>query len=91
MGVRPDNRLLDTPMRPVQCRRCAARVQVRKSSWQQTSVQWNAVAIDACVERRSAPPGPGPNGDFFESCSELQASIQDAAMGGVIPVLDDGY
>jgi hypothetical protein len=91
MPVRPDVRLLDAPMCAVECRRCAARVEVRKSSWQQTSVQWDAAATAACEERRTASPQPGPNGDFFESCSALHASIQEAALGGTLPVPDDGY
>ncbi|WP_209307477.1 hypothetical protein [Geodermatophilus sp. DF01-2] len=90
MAVRPDNRLLDTPMREVTCQRCSARVEVRKSSWQQTSVQWDAAAVAACEERRTSQPQPGPNGDFFESCSAMQASIQEAALGGAVPVPDDG-
>ncbi|RFU20533.1 ferredoxin [Geodermatophilus marinus] len=91
MAVRPDNRLLDTPMQEVTCRRCAARVEVRKGSWHQTSVQWNADALTACEERRAATAGPGPNGDFFEACASLRASIAEAATSGLIPVLDDGY
>jgi hypothetical protein len=39
MVIRPDNRLDDAPMVPVVCARCGAGVQVRKSSWNQTSVQ----------------------------------------------------
>lgn len=91
MTVRPDNRFLDAPMRAVECGRCSARVEVRKSSWQQTSVQWDAAATAACQERPDAQPLPGPNGNFFESCSALQASIRDAALGGAVPVPDDGY
>jgi hypothetical protein len=91
MTVRPDNRFLDTPMRAVECRRCSARVEVRKSSWHQTSVQWNAAAVAACKERRKAQPQQGPNGDFFESCSTLQETIREAALGGAVPVPDDGY
>jgi hypothetical protein len=91
MSVRRDNRLLDAPMRQVACRRCGARVEVRKSSWHQTSVQWDAAAVAACEERRDARPAPGPNGDFFESCSALQDSIREAALGGAVPVPDDGY
>ncbi len=91
MTVRPDVRLDDAPMRAVTCRRCSARVDVRKSSWQQTSVQWDTAAMAACEERREAAPLPGPNGNFFESCSALHASIQDAVTGGILPVPDDGY
>ncbi|MGY1812493.1 hypothetical protein [Blastococcus sp. SYSU D00820] len=92
MAVRPDNRLLDAPMRDVVCRRCSARVQVRKSSWQQTSVQWDTAAMAACEERRTAARrSDGPNGEFFIACASLQESIRDAALGGIVPVPDDGY
>ena len=44
--------------RPRWCRspasRCGARVLARKSSWNQTSVQWNAEASARCQERRDA-------------------------------------
>jgi hypothetical protein len=91
MAVRPDDRFLAAPLRSVDCRRCSARVEVRKSSWQQTSVQWPAEATAACEERKAAVPHPGPNGDFFESCASLQAAIQEAALGGAVPVPDDGW
>ena len=48
MTVRPDNRLSDAPMVPVHCKSCEARVLVRKSSWEQTSVQWDATATARC-------------------------------------------
>ena len=54
MTVRPDNRYADSPMVPVACRRCGARVLARKSSWNQTSVQWDAEASARCLERRDA-------------------------------------
>jgi len=38
-SVRVDNRLDDTPMMPVVCHDCGARVLARKSTWNQTSVQ----------------------------------------------------
>ena len=49
MTVRPDSRLADAPMVPVSCRRCGARVLARKSSWEQTSVQWDAAGTARCV------------------------------------------
>lgn len=91
MTVRPDNRLLDEPMRAVRCLQCAAQVEVRKSSWQQTSIQWHDEAVDACQERRTAKPLPGPNGDFFETCDALNESIRQAALGGALHVQDDQY
>ena len=54
MTVRPDNRLADSPMVPVACRRCGASVLARKSSWNQTSVQWSAQASAQCLERQDA-------------------------------------
>ena len=65
MTVRPDNRLADGAMQSVGCEACGARVEVRKSSWEQTSVQWHADALEACIERRAASPRPGPNGTAF--------------------------
>jgi hypothetical protein len=50
MTVRTDNRLTDAPMVPVTCRRCGAEVWARKSSWQQTSVQWDATAAALCPQ-----------------------------------------
>jgi methylmalonyl-CoA mutase cobalamin-binding subunit len=91
MTARLDNRLVDAPMRGVDCRRCCARVEVRKSSWHQTSVQWDAAATAACQERAEAALLPGLNGSFFESCSALRESIREAALGGAVPVSDDGY
>ncbi|SHW58399.1 Uncharacterised protein [Mycobacteroides abscessus subsp. abscessus] len=37
-------------MVPVGCERCGAQVLARKSSWQQTSVQWNADAESRCAQ-----------------------------------------
>ena len=53
-SVRVDNRLDETPMMPVTCRNCGARVLARKSTWNQTSVQWNADATARCTERAEA-------------------------------------
>ena len=87
MTVRPDNRLADTPMAPVACRRCAATVLVRKSSWHQTSVQWDAAAAPRCQERHDAQrllPG-----GLFLNCSALGDSIADAALRGALSTVDD--
>jgi hypothetical protein len=90
MTVRPDNRLADAPMVPVTCRRCGAEVLARKSSWQQTSVQWDAAAMARCPQRRDADLLSADGGrSVFLSCSELRESILQAARDGVLPVLDD--
>ncbi|WKG05916.1 ferredoxin [Mycolicibacterium sp. HK-90] len=90
MAVRQDNRLEDAPMLPVMCRRCGAGVQVRKSSWSQTSVQWSAAALGRCEERCTATQlfGPG-GGGLFLACSALGGSIDDAVRAGALPVVDE--
>ncbi|WP_405914012.1 ferredoxin [Streptomyces sp. NBC_00963] len=77
MAVRPDNRLLDAPMVPVACGTCGARVEARKSSWEQTSVQWNAEALAACSEHRTAGTGA-----VFTGCPALRITIRRAAAEG---------
>lgn len=84
MGVRPDNRLADAPMHPVACSTCAARVQVRKASWHQTSVQWSDEAKAACT---SWSPGSAVKG-FPPVCDRLRASIAQAVVDGTLPVVD---
>jgi len=90
MTVRPDNRLADAPMVAVMCRRCGAGVEARKSSWNQTSVQWTRTALRRCEERCEA----GQLADFggrglFLACSALNSSIVDAVRAGTLPVIDD--
>ncbi|MRH92410.1 ferredoxin [Nocardia sp. SYP-A9097] len=85
MTVHADERLLDGPMLPVRCRQCGAEVLARKSSWAQTSVQWNAAAMAACVERSTASvfsAHPLPH------CSQLRESLWTAAESGALPVLE---
>lgn len=79
--MRVDNRLADgAPMRPLACGRCAAQVLVRKSSWQQTSVQWNSRAVALCAEREGA-------GAAFEGCGSLRDTIREAALRGTIELV----
>lgn len=93
MSVRPDNRLRDAPMTPVTCGSCGARVQARKSSWEQTSVQWDADSIVRCAQRRSAPHGTGAltmlRDTRFALCADLRESIEAAVRQGALPVLDE--
>jgi len=88
MGVRPDNRLADGPMTPVACVTCGASVEARKSSWEQTSVQWHEDSVQRCLERRASGPRPGPNGSSFPGCQALRESIRAAAVRGELPVQD---
>jgi hypothetical protein len=90
MAVRPDNRLADSPMVPVACRRCGACVQARKSTWNQTSVQWNADASARCLERRDAEHlTEHAERGLFLACSALNESIVDAVRTGDLPVVDE--
>ena len=90
MVLLPDNRLADSPMVPVTCRRCGARVLARKSTWNQTSVQWNAEASGRCLERRDADNLAGHSArGLFLACSALSDSIVDAVRHGDLPVVDE--
>jgi hypothetical protein len=86
MTIRADIRLADSPLVPVACGRCGAQVHARKSSWQQTTVQWDAAALAACVERAEADRSTGP----FLGCAQLRDSVDDAVRRGALPVLDEG-
>ena len=88
MGPRPDVRLGGAPMSPVSCGTCGAHIQARKSSWEQTTIQWSAEAVAACVERRGAAARTGPNGATFLGCAALGRSLREAAVTGDLPVLD---
>jgi hypothetical protein len=85
-----DNRLDAMPMVPVACRDCGARVLARKSSWNQTSVRWNADATSRCAERAQAQQisVPGSRGVFLV-CSALSESIRDAVRHGDLAIVDE--
>jgi hypothetical protein len=90
MAARQDNRLADSPMVPVACRRCGACVLTRKSSWNQTSVQWDAEASARCIERRDAENWAADAGpSLFLACSALSHSIVEAVRHGDLPVVDE--
>jgi hypothetical protein len=89
-SVRTDNRLDDMPMVPVACGNCGARVLARKSTWNQTSVQWNAAASSLCVERRDADRIAGQHRGLFMACSALRDSIEAAAAAGDLIIVDNG-
>ena len=89
-SVREDNRLDEMPMMPVACRNCGARVLARKSSWNQTSVQWNADATARCAERREAQKLAASGGrGVFLVCSALNESIVDAVRHGDLSIVDE--
>lgn len=84
MTVRPDVRLADMPMVPVDCRACGAEVLARKGSWQQTSVQWTRESAAICEERRTFEQLPGR---IFLACGQLKESIAAAVAAGVVHVV----
>lgn len=90
VSLRPDNRLDDMPMAPVACGNCGACVLVRKSSWNQTSVQWNADASAACAERRDADRIAAHHRAPFLACSALRESIVSAVAAGELAIVDGG-
>ncbi|WP_280218228.1 ferredoxin [Nocardia neocaledoniensis] len=85
MAARVDDRLTDTPMVPVDCARCGAQVLARKSSWEQTSIQWNADAVARCLELG----GSAPRGPFLPGCGRMSEAIEASAAAGRIPVPGD--
>ena len=88
--VRGDNRFAEVPMTPVACRNCGARVLVRKSSWDQTSVQWNADATARCAERAEAQKmSAHASRGVFLVCSALGESIIAAVRHGNLPIVDE--
>jgi hypothetical protein len=89
MSIRPDNRLVDAPMVPVDCGHCGAQVLARKSTWDQTSVQWNSQASAACLERAEADKLTGHGRGLFLACSALRESIADAVRVGDLAIVDD--
>ena len=89
MAVRPDNRLADAPMVPVECLRCEAEVLARKSTWDQTSVQWNAEASARCQERPDADKLVCHGRGLFLTCSALRDSLMAAARKGALPIVDE--
>jgi hypothetical protein len=82
-----DERLADLPMTPVECRRCHAVVRVRKSSREQTSIQWDTDGVRACRER-SVPGRGGLREADFVTCAGLRESIAQAVRSGQVPLAD---
>ncbi len=73
-------------MARVTCRNCCAEVLARKSTWNQTSVQWNAEATARCTERLQAERVAGHG--LFLVCSALRDSIEAAALTGQLTIVD---
>ena len=77
-------------MRPVACRNCRAIVLARKSTWNQTSVQWNSDATARCTERAQAQKMSAHAGrGVFLVCSALSESIAEAVRLGALSIVDE--
>jgi hypothetical protein len=88
--VREDHRLDEMLMIRVACRACGGQVLARKSSWNQTSVQWTADATARCAERREAERISAPiSRGVFLACSALSESILDAVRRGDLAIVDE--
>jgi hypothetical protein len=73
-------------LRPVDCARCGAVVQVAKFSRQHTSVQWSRAAVRACAEF-SAQAAAGEPSALIDTCASLRDSIDRAVLDGRLEVL----
>ena len=90
MSPRPDVRLEGAPMQPVSCATCGAEVLARKSSWDQSTLQWTAAALERCAERRTTTArSERPNRNAFPGCSALRGSVREAAVRGELEVQSD--
>jgi hypothetical protein len=66
----------------VKCSSCGACVLVAKFSTEHTSVQWDAAAVQACLELR-ATHRPSA---LVATCVNLRSSIEDAVQHGRLTV-----
>lgn len=77
-----DQRLyLEDGLRPLACRGCGALVRVRKSSPQQTSIQWTARAVRECAEF-TARVALGETTALVDGCTTLRETIETAVRDG---------
>lgn len=73
----------EASLSPVQCERCAAEVLVRKTTDDQTSVQWRSRPADVCP-RFAEWAESGQVSALHASCPDLEASIVHAVRDGAI-------
>ena len=82
--TRADRRLYtEAGLSPVLCERCAAQVLVRKSSDDQTSVQWQARPAEVCP-RFADWAQSGQVSALNAACPDLESSIEHAVRDGRI-------
>jgi hypothetical protein len=76
-------RFLGDGLSPVHCGQCGTCVLVKKSSANQTSIQWTEDA-SRCPELADAPHTPG----LADTCGKLRDAIDRAVVDGLIEVPD---
>ena len=81
--MREDERLRDRPLQQVRCGVCRAAVGVRKSSWEQTTIQWSHESLTGCWERSAAD-----DARLFVGCTALRDAIGEAAVRGELTFPD---
>ncbi|RAX45955.1 ferredoxin [Arthrobacter sp. AQ5-05] len=86
MDQQSDARLLEIPLQSLDCTECVARVLVRKSTWQQTSIQWTEEALESCRELPATRCGERPK-DRFIGCESLRNEIREATNDGRLEVV----
>lgn len=69
---------LDGGLTDLSCQSCGVQVRVKKTSVQQTSVQWSAAAVGGCTEFA----GRGGPGALVPTCRRLRESIDRAVRDG---------
>ncbi|GAA4809921.1 hypothetical protein [Tomitella cavernea] len=74
---------------PVSCDRCGTEVLVHKSSFHQTSVQWNGTAAQNCELLQSAASEAKRLDPEAHSCPALRASIERAVVERRLAVPED--
>lgn len=86
MSVRPDVRLETEGLTSVACNACGATVLARKSTWDQTSIQWSSEALSVCRERTEDRTRTDSLGRF-SGCGALRESIREAAVTGQLHIV----
>ncbi|HEU5474173.1 MAG TPA: hypothetical protein VFV67_26300 [Actinophytocola sp.] len=87
MTTQEQREYLTAGLVPVDCHGCPTRVLVRKSSAEQTSVQWTGHPAASCPEF-AARVAAGELSARIEGCPKLRASIEHAVAEGLIEVRD---
>ncbi len=81
-GTLADQRsYLEGGLRPLACHGCGALVRVRKSSPQQTSIQWSTRAVRECAEF-AARVALGETTPLVDGCATLREAIGRAVRDG---------